>query len=200
MNMKTMFLGLALALTCGIVRGETESTAPDAYQYLYWAVTPRGSYEFSGAALYAVQDGNKTLIDYQYVPGSTLEKPMLAKANHLGGTTPGPEGDALRTDITGYGAETSFYLELMGEKIAADGTHYLGTVLGLYNYWSYDTLLALEAIDGFTGGDPTGVNHVANKTWTPQNFVIPEPTSGLLVLFGVCALAMRRRKAEKILS
>ena len=54
----------------------------------------------------------------------------------------------------------------------------------------YDQLLAARHIAEWTDTPPTYA-----RPWTPTEFtVVPEPTSGLLVLFGSALLALRRRK------
>ena len=45
-----------------------------------------------------------------------------------------------------------------------------------------------------TGFD-TSANLFSGKTWTPASAPVPEPTSGLLMLVGLGALALRRRRA-----
>lgn len=57
--------------------------------------------------------------------------------------------------------------------------------------WDYNSLF----------NDPAGGSHIASQLahptanpWTPDAYSAPEPSSGLMLLFGGLLLALRRRK------
>lgn len=192
--MKKVILTALTACALFAAWGEEDSS----YQYLYWCVGDRGAYEFAGAALYAVTEGSdeKVMISYAPVPGNPEgDNWAAAAANHLGGTTPGPSGDALVADISGYGPTTSFYIELMNE-VTINGEKQFTSILALGSPVTYETLLLMEVIEGLASGQMVGEMRVANSVWNPSNYVVPEPTSGLLLLMGAAVLALRRRRTN----
>lgn len=195
--MKKVFF--AAFFTCALLAARGEE---NPYQYLYWCVGDRGGYEFAGAALYAVNDDNsKTLISYETVPGNPDEDGNWAAvtASSLGGTTPGPVGNALIANITGYGPATSFYIELMNE-VTVNGEKRMSTILTMGSPVTYDTLVQMEVIEGMAAGRPDGAMMVANSVWNPSGYVVPEPTSGLLLMMGAAVLALRRRRTGSLRS
>ena len=54
---------------------------------------------------------------------------------------------------------------------------------------TYTDLVANDHIDTSSGYDPNPIT-----PWMPTSYVVPEPTSGMLVLVGAALLALRRRR------
>jgi len=144
---------------------------------LYWMVgdtSPVENYEYAKVGVVPsgsdVTSSSKTYLDSYYDAGNVS---LLAKG----------EGPTY-ADISAYSTGSySFFVELF---------NYEGGTLvsvGHGDYYSYTQLLDSGYIS--TGGlSPT----MATATFTGGNY-IPEPTSGLLLLFGGALLALRRRRA-----
>ena len=139
---------------------------------LYWQV-PAGAYveqrfgdRFAYAQLYAGVDGG-----WQAVNEAGW---FYAPAMHS--TTPAMVAEA---DFSGL-APDSFYVEYYGTQNEALGHSHAYTLESLAKF-------------GFvsSGGNPPTV---ATGAWTPT-FIIPEPTSGMLMLLGFAGLALRRKRA-----
>ena len=92
-------------------------------------------------------------------------------------------GSGVYADLGVYGANNRFFVELFNE----DGRIAFGPSV------DYESLLNAKSIVPSVGG--TGQD--APNAWAVSSFStvpVPEPTSGLLTLLGVAALALRRKR------
>ena len=87
------------------------------------------------------------------------------------------------SDFASGSPEYKFVIEL--------GNYESGTwsMLAVSEEASYTDLVQNQHIEGASGVDPQYVS-----AWMPTAYVVPEPTSGLLVLVGAALLALRRRR------
>ena len=78
-------------------------------------------------------------------------------------------------------------------------------MIELGNYDSGNNWSTLALSETATYADLEANNHIETASgyipnpvaiWTPTSYVVPEPTSGLLVLIGTALLALRRRKGS----
>ena len=88
------------------------------------------------------------------------------------------------TDYAGY----SFTVELGNWEAAESGSEGTWTTLAVSETKSYDALAGtyIQKWSDVAGALPV-------TAWHPS-FAVPEPTSGLLLVFGAAALALRRRR------
>lgn len=131
---------------------------------LYWQIAPEANKTFDYATLYAIKEGSS---DGQYVDF----------ADSRGGS---PSSTGIHgSDISGYNNSTwSFYVELTrgsetftGETFSYTNLYNNGYIATSFN--SNESIAALKR----------------------SNFsIVPEPTSGLLLLMGGAMLALRRRR------
>ena len=80
-------------------------------------------------------------------------------------------------------SDLSFFVELYNDA---------GNWVGQTTPQSYETLVASGAISSGLNPSFTGVNSALGSA--SGSYSVPEPTSGLLMLVGIGALALRRRK------
>lgn len=158
-----------LIVAVAILAGLQFSAAADI---LYWQV-PAGAYveqrfgtDYGYTKLYAMVNGDEVSLNQ----GGWSYAPSMHDA------TPAQVAEA---DFSGISPD-SFFVEYY---------NYENQVLGHSHTFS----LASLAKSGYVsaGGNPPTV---ATGVWTPT-FIIPEPTSGMLMLLGFAGLALRRKRA-----
>lgn len=147
--------------------------------YLVWQVKDTGV-QFNYAQLYyttganeAAQNGTRVTTGNGYVYSETAITSVGKTVADLGGTTTG-------LDITG------FYVELYSYA----GSQYVKQAVSDWMSLS----AASSAIQSVADGGKTISTDSAVATFE-ANGSIPEPTSGLLLLLGLSALALRRKIA-----
>ena len=90
--------------------------------------------------------------------------------------------------VAGY-EEYSFYVEL-GNWEGSDESPTWTSYGQSTDVVAYDRLKDDAKIQKFVNGSLINPAH----PWTPMSYVVPEPTSGLLLVFGASGLALRRRR------
>ena len=143
---------------------------------LYWQINDNR--EFSLAKLWVT--GGSKAIDTVLAEGVGGETTFV-------GTTTGP----VQTDITGYeGDGYSYLVELLtygSDGVTVENDRWL-------NAYSYNDLVSQGYISTGSVGVP-GVGASGGAiNMNAGGYYIPEPTSGLLMLFGGALMALRRRR------
>ena len=178
--MKKLSFAFALLISCATLSAATTDSL------LYWMIgdsinTMKGP--VSGADLagykvklgYNIGEGNTYLNLY----GDLSDLDVTAKEVGANDAT-GPLG--LYAGVGELSDSTSIFVELLNLNDEFAGVRNLGTVGSLSQY--------IASMSGMT--DPV------TKAIVADLFTIPEPTSGLLMLLGCAALALRRRKMLKV--
>lgn len=150
-----------------------------ADSYLYWMVDNSGSAKSDYSFAYAVLNGTdaggstqKIAINPSYNPEGYEGGPVYG-VDSVGS---GFKTDAIWTANLGDTAYTSFFVELYN-----DSDQLLGTSSPLSSYESY----IKQSVTSMTAG----------TAYTFSTFSVPEPTSGLMLLFGIGLLGLKRKKA-----
>lgn len=164
--MKKLLMSLALLGTFAAMTAKGDS-------YMYWMVkeaeASTGPLSFTTAELYAVLDGQKVRAETD-IPISTLA------ADSSGVSTARSGGVALG-------------------DYARDGWSF---IVELYNgdaFVSQSSSPMTWAEVASAGAIYSPLNPGGAGTATFTSFNVPEPTSGLLMLFGLCGLALKRKRA-----
>lgn len=176
MEMKKMLALAAVAAMTSV--GFADS---DGDQFIYWMVDEKkvdssvGSYD--AAFLWTVDSatGEKLVsLDETYRDVGTQ-------------TAPHWTSERVTTDLTGLGlgVGSKFLIELSQWDETADGGNGAWVFAGASGIYNYTDVVSL-----WTGG--SGVPE--QKLFSPA-FMVPEPTSGLLMLLGIAGLALRRKRA-----
>lgn len=148
--------------------------------YLYWQVSPEAVETFASesGASYGVQvkygDNALTIADLN---GNNTGK---TKVNISSAQNPG-----YLIDISDITAGNSFYIEIVKWNAGSWNTVGVSTAL---DYNSYADINAYTV-------DLHAIAPTLPAAWTGGTYSAPEPTSGLLMLLGVAALGLKRRKA-----
>lgn len=145
---------------------------------LYWQVADAGA--FSTATLYANDGTSKTRLD----------TPYLAQGVDLDTTFTGTETGLVQTNLGDYeGSQYSFLVELV--TYSSDGTV---TKSNWMKEFSYDDLVSGGYVAAGGIGFPTTTEGINMGVSGSNPHVIPEPSSGLLLLLGGALMALRRRR------
>ena len=184
MKKKQMILAALLCAAATVARAGT---------FLYWEVdvTPEESgeanYAFSYATIKATGTDTTTSSALSlYGPGSsTPSGTKLASSAYPAKTSTTTDGGVFAgLDNYASGAISSFLVELWLEG----GTEDTATRVAWGNI-AYDTVKSHIYTDLSMSGNPSPYTVTASQ-------VVPEPTSGLLALVGMAALALRRKQTK----
>ena len=168
--MKKLILGIAVAVA-GIQLNADDFLG----DVLFWQIdnTTAEAKGYSYATLYAkVGEGGEV---------SLFEKTPNAGAAFTKGMDVAAAYDMAQYNISGGWANSSFFVEYFNDQ---------NEQIGYSDAVGFGTLAGLGYIGNWQS-QPVVPNA---GVWTP-NFVIPEPTSGLLMLIGLAGLALRRKRA-----
>lgn len=166
-------------------------------ELMYWMVdSTAAGIEFFGANLYAVttEGGVQSapqLIQSQYNVSEGAGGVTYAEATTLQNPAECPTGmgfKAFMTDISPYGVQSAFYVELINLQ---------GTVVGFWtgDYVTRDDIFNMQAVNGFRTQTSTPTSFA--QPWIADQFSsVPEPTGGVLVLLGGIVLMLRRPHEE----
>ena len=150
---------------------------------LWWTVNDTVSVdggaatEWNTATLYASANG------YNY-GGTAIESVTAADMSDWG---------FWNSDIDGYGSSYSFYVELYNSASESIGKSYVSTTsTPPQGATPYNTLNNANAIYDGNLLNPTASAYTFSQFTTSD--VIPEPSSGLMMLLGMIALGLKRKK------
>lgn len=171
---------LILMAVVGLGALATEAGLSD--QYFYWSVSDAET-AFSYAKLaYALTDGG--LKDYLTISDTGARAVAPAGDGDTGTTT---ESVFSRLDSS-YLAESKSWSDY---AFAVEIYNSTGTLIGLSETFAYGDILANLYEYG-------GLQYIGEDGVTPKGIsvgMIPEPTSGILLLLGLAGLALRRKRA-----
>lgn len=181
--LKTVLLGIALA-AAGVV-----SAADDIDYAMYWQISASDyagdTSKLTTAKLCAELSGGSEVVfaEIRLPSGTTYTGNIYGDAGlHVVGKTAGALGVAdtvAKNPISWSDIQTaSFYVELWSES-------------GLLATSEISTFAAVR--ETFDTNDPRYPSF-ASRNYVAQNYVVPEPTSGLLFIFGLAGLALRRKR------
>lgn len=138
--------------------------------YLYWMVDD---------ATYANGDNNFSFYSAQLFAVKEGEDKQFVGASLGSGNSTTKN---VSFDVSGFSDGWSFMVELYADSAATDPFTQSSSTI------AYSTALQNGAIYEHLAPSGAGVA-------TFHTFNVPEPTSGLLMLFGLCGLALRRKRA-----
>ena len=165
---------------------------------LYWQVNnanadagAKGGTEYSYALLRATDGEGQYYVNQNLNPsgvdvGAAVGRSFFADGGYVGGVLEASQILSMADGSTSYAggvSDLSFFIELYDSS---------GNWLAETSSKTYTQLQELGTISGFDANFK-GVNAALGSA-VNGSYQIPEPTSGLLMLVGLGALALRRRK------
>lgn len=178
-----------LAVLAGLVGGAVfaADVSSDRDSYLYWAIDPTAQIQnFDGSYQeikdsYSVRIGavNGNTTSYLNLYGDATDSGPIS---YGGGQAAGIgafdlKGGGIFAGVGGY-ETSSFFIEILNDS---------GNIIGQSETYAHAALA--QYISSMKGAELPSAG-----AWMPTAYVAPEPSSGLLLLFGLAGLALRRRK------
>ena len=161
----------AIILVAAIISGIVAKA--EGYQYLYWQVQPE-------KVLPNVKDYN---VAYFYTFQDFDKKTAIG----VTGVTPGNASPVIQSsDLSDYSIGSNYFV---WELAYWDESAGKATTVGTTDVFTYAQLS--EYMASYSGGSDLPK---PGELYAPT-FVIPEPTSGMLMLIGLAGLALRRKRA-----
>lgn len=189
--MKKLIIAIVAAVIAGVVNAAT-------------AVWGTGGLEFGGTTLQAgeatgwlwlVGKGGYDMFS-SYTDGVELSKALYESCYSYGQNTAAVKGQASAAggalDMTAnksYGLDSPIYA-LIVYKTTQDGKDYF---MGNIGYVTVTTENLYSKIEVGDMGKVIGGTSLGATTYATAWTAVPEPTSGLLLLFGLAGMALRRR-------
>lgn len=179
--MKKLIAVCAMALSMGAF----------ADSYLYWMLDESSELNWGSdtaptvytAAKIGVVDSSGSKVGYLnlYVANGDM---VTSGSGQSVSASPGLGTGSYYANLNAYGSSSySYYIELLND------TTFVGR----------SEILNYSALENYITSSIGGTSKPSNA-WTPTAFTtapVPEPTSGLLMLFGLSALALRRKRPLK---
>ena len=162
-----------IALAVAMLLGGASNAA-----YLYWQVdaTDAPGIEFESARVVASDYGVLDITDNNGVTVTDLS--VVDKGC----------GAAINLDQLGDPSAYSFYIELVNYNDSTKSYDVVGT--SKLNPATYTTLVSSSFIDAGNMGLPI----TPAAVWHGGTYSVPEPTSAMLVMFGMGLLALKRKR------
>ena len=176
--MKKVFFAATAAILAASVQAE----------YLYWQVdsSTASGLTYNGARVFASTDGGAASREYLDIGYGDFDSGSFVKFDNKKVQLPLYEAVVAEVDTSIYGSTSgySFYIELINYSDAS--------FVAQTDASSAMTYSQLEAAH-FVGAD---LSPVSMAVWHGGSYTtVPEPTSAMLVLFGLAGLALKRRVA-----
>ena len=178
-----------LAVLAGLVGGAVFATdVSDRDSYLYWAIDPEAQIQNFDGSKQEIKDSYSVRIGAVDSSGITSYLNLYGDATDSGPILSGDgqaagigafdlKGGGMFAGVGGY-SSSSFFIEILNDS---------GNIIGHSETYAYAALA--QYISSMKGAALP-----AAGAWMPAAYVAPEPSSGLLLLFGLAGLALRRRK------
>ena len=164
-----------------LISGALMASADDSY--LYWMIgdtDPYKSTDYNKVRVVEV-DGSGNIIDYLNLYGPSGDDLSTTTVSSSDINTLKSDGLALYAKLSSGTPYSSFFIELLNDNKLVAQSETLSYSAAVADYY-------------ITTGNSMGVPTVM---WAASSFAIPEPNSGLLLLVGMAALGLRRRKLKK---
>lgn len=162
----------AVAMACAMISAQAS--------YLNWQVddTEFNGREVVGANLYAFDSS----ISFDDIRNGTKSATSIDGTDQIGVTNFADLSQL--TDPSSY----SFYIELIGYESAQHTSPADSIVIG-----TSGKAMTYEQLSG-AGYIGTSMDVPSIAPWVGDGYVVPEPTSGLLMMMGLALLSLKRRK------
>ena len=171
--MKKLIFSLALIASA-------VASADDSY--IYWMVDSART-DYTHARIYAASGDTQ---NYLTIYDSGFDSAYTEKAGIEDGG-----GSVLQETVADFRANGEGFYAALGSNTAADTF-----IIELWNDSQFVGQSSLDASSLAQYVYHGGTSPAPVSMWAPQSFIIPEPSSGLLMLVGCAVLGLRRRRQK----